>query len=109
MSKLSSCIYTIRHNYVTTPMTAGTWYQIDAGLPQTVGSPVDVRAVEIFDSSGQTLQLGYGPSGGEQVAMQIFPGGNDMTPVNLNRGMRLALKPISGDATVGECTINMFR
>lgn len=101
MTRASKCVATLRYNY-TVPVTTAAWVEILAALDH------DVREVEVFDSSGQTLQLGYGPSGSEVVGFQIVPGGNGRVEQLLNKGMRLALKAVSATASTGECTINFY-
>lgn len=100
--KTSTCVYTFRNNYATTPVTTAAYVEMIANLS------VNCREIEVFDSSGQTINLAYGPAGSEVVACQIIPGGNGRIPVMLNKGMRIALKAISANCTVGECTINFY-
>lgn len=93
---------TVNYDY-TVPVTSAAWVEIKASLAS------DVRSIEVFDSCGQIIYLGYGPAGSEQTAMQILPGGNGKQDVLLNQGMRLALKAASTSATVGQCVINFYR
>lgn len=95
-------VHSIRHDYVANPVDSVSYFQIESDLPN------NVRAVEIFDSSGSTVELAYGPAGSEVRAIQIVPGGNELRPLILNRGMALSLKSLSADAVAGECTINFY-
>ena len=95
-------VFDIRNNYVTTPVTTAAIVQLSAAISH------DVRAVEVFDSSGQAMELYYGPAGSEVSALKIIPGGNELRPLLLNKGMRLGVKAVSADATVGELTINFY-
>lgn len=94
----------IRYTYSGSTVTTSAWTQLSASLPNVV------RAVQIFDSSGQTMQLGLGPSGSE-IAMPwyIYPGGqNDMIPMVAGPYNRLVIRAISGNATQGELDLNLY-
>jgi hypothetical protein len=94
-------VHSIRYDYAV-PVTTAAYVEISSSLPK------NCRFVEIFDSSGSTMELAYGPAGSEVKAINIIPGGNELRPLILNAGMRLSLKAISANATAGECTINFF-
>lgn len=95
-------VFSIRNDYAVTPVTTGAYVQIHASIP------ANARIVEIFDSSGSTLQFSYGPAGSEVVALNVVPGGNELRPCLLNQGMALSLKAIDASATVGEFVLNAF-
>lgn len=95
-------VWSLRHDYTITPVTTAAFVELEPSLPK------NVRRLEIFDSSGETLELAYGPSGSETMALQIVPGGNEYRDCLLNMGMRISIKALSNDASVGELTINAF-
>jgi hypothetical protein len=65
--------------------------------------------IEIFDSSGQTMELSYGPAAGSEAnLLYIVPGGNGRMPLTLAKGARLAIQAVSGNATGGELIINLW-
>lgn len=93
--------FVLRNDYSSTNVTTGAWVQLSASLTH------DVSEIEIFDSSGSTLQLAYGPVSGEVVLpFDIMPGGNAPRRVLLNKGMRLSIRAIDADATSGEFVLN---
>jgi hypothetical protein len=93
----------IRNVYSSTNVTTGAYVQLTSSLAFTS------TAIEVFDSSGQTLQIATGAPGSEAVQFQIFPGGNGMVPLLIKQGTRIAVKAISGTANSGELTINLYR
>lgn len=90
-----------RLDYTVTPVTTGAYVQISAGL----GSPAN--RIQIFDSSGQTLKLAFGPPGSEADQFFIFPGGVEI-PVQIPAVVRLSIKAVSANATVGEISVNFL-
>lgn len=86
----------VRHDYAVN-VTTGAWVEIIAVTAAII------NAVMIFDSSGQTLELGVGGAGSEVRTLLIPPGGLDgVVPLRIAAGSRLALKAISANATAGE-------
>jgi hypothetical protein len=70
--------------------------------------PAGTTAIEIFDSSGQTMTLAIGASGVETNLINIFPGGNGRIPLTIPAGARVAIKAVSATASVGELDINFY-
>lgn len=92
----------IRNDYLSTPVTTSAYTQLSSALP------ANVRELQVFDSSGSTLTLAYGPPGSEVVAVVLLPGASERTPCILNAGQRLSIKAVDVDATNGELVINGF-
>lgn len=65
--------------------------------------------LEIFDSSGSILVLGYGPSGSEQNLIYVMPGGSGRIACLLSKGNRLSIKAVDSAATSGELVMNIYR
>lgn len=105
--KVSSVSYKYLSNilldYVLTPVDTVAWVEITA----TVGS-VPVKRLEVFDSSGEVLQLAIGPSGSESPSIFILPGGNGLVSVDVAAGSRLSVKAVSGTANSGLLVINLY-
>lgn len=80
-------------NYGGTPVTTGAWVQIIAALPSAASG------VEIFDSSGEILELGVGAAAAEARVWVIQPGGNGRVPLTFASGARISLRAISANAT----------
>lgn len=95
-----------RNVYNTTPFnTASSWIEI---VP--VGNLLaNVSEVEIFDSGGQTMEIGYGPAGSEQTAGLVPPGGNTVRhAVLFCKGLRIVYRAVSANATTGEVSMNFY-
>lgn len=93
----------VRLVYSSTNVTTATWVQL---LP-TVGA-TSVKEIEIFDSSGETLELGVGALGSEVSKSYVFPGGNGRIPLQITANTRLAVKAVSATANSGEIVINLY-
>lgn len=96
-------IQRIRNDYSSTNVTTSAYVELDAALDG------DITELEIFDSSGETLVLAIGASGSEVDQIYIMPGGNGKIECLLSKGARLAVKAVSGDATTGELTMNLYQ
>jgi hypothetical protein len=97
-----SVVTTVRNDYTSTSVTTGAWVQLVASLSAAVSE------IDIFDSSGQTLELGTGAAASETRLLIITPGGNSRLPVAIAAGTRVSVRAISGTASVGELDINFF-
>jgi hypothetical protein len=93
----------IRLVYSSTNVTTGAWVQLLASVGATA-----IKEIEIFDSSGETLELGIGASGSEVVQSYIIPGGNGRIPLQIPAGTRLSIKAVSATANSGEIVVNLY-
>ena len=91
-----------RIDYSTTTVTTTAWTTVVADMPSVVST------IEIFDSSGKTLQLGIGAAGSETRMLYVLPGGNGQVRLNMPQSSRLSIKGVSGAATSGELTVNLY-
>lgn len=105
VSSNSAATFPIDYSYYdyTVPVTTGAWTQLVASLSAAV------TAVEIFDSSGQVLELGVGGAGSETRTVLVFPGGNGKIPVAYASGARVSIRAVSANATVGLSVINFYQ
>lgn len=101
-AKGRSVVTTVRNDYSSVNVTAAAWVQLVAAL----GS--EVNEFEIFDSSGETLELGIGAAAAETRLIIITPGGNGRVPVQIAAGTRVSIRAISATASVGEVDINFY-
>lgn len=86
-----------RNAYSSTNVTTGAWVQIDASTAAVF------NGVMVFDSCGQTLELGVGAAASETRVAIIPPGGFDgFIPLKITAGSRLSLRAVSANCTVGE-------
>ncbi len=95
-----SPVQSFRSSYLSNPVTTGAWNHMVTVSAQAA------RSVEIFDSSGQTLQFGFGPAGSEVSQIYIYPGGNGKVPMDIPKNTQISVKAISGNATSGELDFN---
>lgn len=93
----------IRNDYSSTNVTTSAYVELDSALNK------DVNELEIFDSSGQTLVLAIGAASGEVDTLYVVPGGNGRINCVLPAGARLSIKAVSGNATTGELTMNLYK
>lgn len=94
-----------RVDYASTSVSTSAWTQIVASMP------FDATEIEIFDSSGQTLQMSFGAVGaeGSNTKLYIFPGGNGRVPLKVPAGTRISIKAVSALADKGEGDINFYQ
>lgn len=86
-----------RNAYASTNVTTGAWVQIIAS------TAANINQLHIFDSSGQTIELGTGAAASETRVLIIPPGGfNAVVDLFIASGTRLSLRAISGTASAGE-------
>lgn len=94
----------IRNAYASTNVTTGAWVQLDSALDETV------NAIEVFDSCGSVLKLGYGASGSElELKFYILPGGNGRVPIQIPKGARLVIRAVDANCTAGQLVINFYK
>lgn len=90
------------NDYGVTPVTSATWVQLIAS------TTADISELEIFDSSGQVLEIGVGPALSEVSKNYIIPGGNGRITVDIPAGSRVAIKAVTATANVGLSVINYY-
>ena len=95
-------VATARRDYSTGSVTTGAWVELIPSL----GS--QAQDIEIFDSSGQTLEIGTGAAAAEARLFIVMPGGNGRIPVRIASGTRISIRAVSGTANVGEICINLY-
>jgi len=90
----------VRNDYSSVNVTTGAWVQLIAS------TAADINELTLFDSSGQTLELGVGAAASESRVLLVPPGGIDGTvPLRIPSGTRLAIRAVSATANAGEITI----
>lgn len=92
----------LRNDYTSTNVTTGAFVEVKAALALACSE------IEIFDSSGQTLEFATGGSGSEVVQFRIFPGGNGRLPLAFAMGTRITVRAVSATADAGELNINFY-
>ena len=92
----------VRNDYTVNNVDTITYYELIAATAQAY------NAIEIFDSSGQTLVFAIGAAASEIDQFIIFPGGNGRIPFTLASGERVSIKALSATANAGEIDINFY-
>jgi hypothetical protein len=85
-----------RNVYSSTNVTTGAWVEVVAATAHAF------TWIAIFDSCGQTLELGAGAALSESRILVIPPGGMYGVPLGVAAGTRLSLRAISASCTTGE-------
>lgn len=90
--------------YSTSNLVASpTWTQIVAS------TTAKSTKIEIFDSSGEFLELAVGGAGSEITQLVIFPGGNGPVELLIPINSRVSLRPLAASAiSVGNIAINFY-
>lgn len=92
-----------RKDYSGGSVTTGAWVQLIASTAALA------QAITLFDSSGQTMELGIGAAASESRILIIPPGGLSGTiPLAIAAGSRLSLRAISGTANAGEIDMTLL-
>lgn len=98
-----SFVTTVINPYGSIPVTSLAWVEVIASTSATI------NAFTLFDSSGQTLELGTGAAMAETRKLLIPPGGIDgLVPLAIPSGTRVSVRAISTSATVGELAMTFF-
>lgn len=98
----STPVQQVRTLYSSTNVTTSVWVELVHALPYAI------TMIEVFDSSGQTLELGTGASGHEVPIFILFPGGNGQVFQAWPVGTRIVIKALSGTAASGENDLNFY-
>lgn len=68
-----------------------------------------INALQVFDSSGQVMELGIGAAAAETRFLLVPRGGIDGTiPVHIPAGSRISVRAVSDDAEGGELVLQGF-
>lgn len=92
----------VRNDYSSASVTTSAYTQLIASTAAAYS------AIEIFDSSGQTLKIAIGGAGSEIDQFLVFPGGNGWIPFSVASGSRISIKAVSANATSGEISLNLY-
>jgi hypothetical protein len=85
----------LRYDYASVNVDDSAWVQVGS-----IGSAC--KKLQIFDSGGSAMYLGYGSPGSENFALIINPGGNGMIEMELPAGDIFVKRVASGTVPVGE-------
>ena len=91
----------VRNDYTSVNVTTGAWVQLIASTAAAI------NCITVFDSSGQTLEIGTGAAASETRVLIIPPGGlSGCIPLRIAASTRVSIKAISATASVGELDIS---
>ncbi len=92
-----------RNVYSSVNVTTGSWVQLIASTAAAC------KCLLLFDSSGQTMELGTGAAAAETRKLIITPGGPDVcVPLTIPAGTRVSVRAVSATASVGEIDLTLF-
>lgn len=91
----------VRYTYSTAAVGVTNWVQLIASTAATI------NCINLFDSSGQTLELGTGAAASESRKIIITPGGFDgCIPLAIAAGTRVSIRALSATTgAIGEIDI----
>lgn len=90
----------VRLTYSGTNVTTGAWVQLIASTAAVI------NAITLFDSCGQTLELGTGAAASETRKLIIPPGGiGGIIPLAIPASTRLSVRAVSATCSSGELDI----
>jgi hypothetical protein len=95
----------VRTTYPGTNVGTTNWVVLIASLPFTS------RAMSIFDSSGQTLEIGTcsaSDPANSELRQFILPPGGITVPIQIAPGMRVSIRALSALANAGENDLNVI-
>lgn len=94
----------VRYTYVTAAVGVTNWVQLIASTAALI------NCIQLFDSSGQTLELGTGAAASETRVLIIPPGGLDgCVPLKIAASTRIAIRALSATTgAIGEIDISGF-
>ncbi len=93
----------VRKDYTGGSVTTGAWVQLIASTAATG------NCMQLFDSSGVTLELGVGAAASETRVLIIPPGGLDAcVPLKIPASSRLSVRAVSATASTGELDITLL-
>lgn len=96
-------VTSVRNDYSSTAVTTGAWVQLIASTASAI------NALTLFDSCGQTLELGTGAAAAETRVLLIPPGGLDgQFLLNIASGTRVSVRAVSASCSSGELTFTAF-
>lgn len=87
----------VRYSYGGGSVDTTTWQVL------IITTAAVINCVTIFDSSGQTLELGTGAAASETRVLILPPGGlSGCIPLRITTGTRVSIRALSGTASTGE-------
>lgn len=102
MQQSGVVLQTVNWNFAGTPVGIVAWVELSAALNG------HTAWMEIFESSGNAMELGQGPAGSETRITLIPPGGFVVPQaLVLPKSMRLSIRALTGTASTGQLLINL--
>lgn len=91
-----------RLDYTVSNVTTAAWTTL---IASTGGS--EATRLSIFDSSGETMEIGLGGPGSESRVLLVPPGGIEEDVV-VPAGSRISVRAVTATAVIGEIDVNVF-
>lgn len=103
MNSATTPVFKVIHNYASANVGTTSWVAL------TKTNEDYANRLEIYDSGGKLMELGYGPSGSETSVAYIMPGGNGMIDIIVPKDTELSVRGVNGAATSGLLAINAYK
>jgi hypothetical protein len=93
----------VRNDYSSVNVLTSAWVQLIAS------TAAEIDLLTVFDSCGQTLELGTGAAASESRQLIIPPGGVDgQFQLRIPAGTRVSVRAVSANCTSGEINITGY-
>lgn len=86
----------------STPITTAAWTQLKAS------TSVDIKEVEIINTTTKLLYLGIGATGSEVIRLVIPANGNGKIPLIIPAGSKISAKAVNSNTSTGNVIINFY-
>ena len=107
MNSATTPVFKIFHDYSVTGVGTTTW----VALTKTTDD--HANRLEIFDSSGQLMEIGYGGTAASATSVfYIMPGGNGVVDIIAPKETNIYVRGVDGgasDVSTGILDINAFK
>jgi hypothetical protein len=103
MNSATTPVWKMFHDYAGTNVGTTSWVAL------TRTSEDHANRLEIFDSGGQLMEIGYGPSASETSVFYIMPGGNGVVDIIVPDGTSVSVRGVDGAASSGVLAVNAFK
>lgn len=97
------CIFTYRSDHASANVTTTAYTEITSALSD------NAKFITINDISGEAFFIAFGVAGAEANQIRVPRGGIPGMIFQMQEGIRISMKAITGNMTGGDIIINVFR
>ena len=103
MNSATTPVFRVFHDYSSANVGTTSWVAL------TKSNDDHANRLEIFDSSGQLMEIGYGAAGSETAVFYVMPGGNGVVDIIVPKETDIHVRGVDGAASAGILAINAFK